>query len=121
MFAELVDDHCSSLPGAAPEQPFGPDTLVWTVGGRMFAIRTVNGTGVSVACATPQEAQRAVRDGKAMSAPYLRGQGWALFPYHTSSPEELRVRILDSYDRVVGGLPDELRIALSGRGDAVAQ
>lgn len=115
MFAELVDRHCRSLPGAAAERPFGPDTLVWTVGGRMFAIRTLDGSGVSVACRSARHAQDLVKNGKAVSAPYLKGPGWALFPYGSTSPDELRMRIQDSYDRVRDGLPAEVAFQLPAR------
>lgn len=121
MFSELVDRHCRSLPGAAPERPFGPDTVVWTVGGRMFAIRTADGSGVSVACRSAQEAQDVVRGGKAVSAPYLKSSGWALFPYDRSSPDELCARILTSYDRVRGGLPVEVEFKLPSRADEMPQ
>lgn len=121
MFAELVDRHCRSMPGAALERPFGPDTLVWTIGGRVFAIRTLNGSGVSVACRSPQEAQRLVQESKAVSAPYLKGPGWALFPYQRTSPDELRARIQDSYDRVRNGLPYEVEFSLPSRGNTSPQ
>ena len=121
MFAELVDSQCRSLPGAALERPFGPDTLVWTVGGRMFAIHTAEGSGVSVAVRSPQEAQRLVQAHKAISAPYLKGPGWALFPFHSTSPDELRKRIRESYDRVRNGLPTDVEFALPSRHDVARQ
>jgi predicted DNA-binding protein (MmcQ/YjbR family) len=36
---DLLDviEYCLSLPGAEETQPFGPDVLVYKVGGRMFA------------------------------------------------------------------------------------
>ena len=37
---ELPDviEHCLSLPGAEETQPFGPEALVYKVGGKMFAL-----------------------------------------------------------------------------------
>ena len=87
----------------------------------MFAIYTENGSGVSVACRSPQEAQRLVQEGKAVSAPYLKGPGWALFPYGTSTPDELRMRIQVSYDRVRGGLPVEVEFNLPARAGQAQQ
>jgi len=121
MFAELVDRHCRSLPGAAPERPFGPDTLVWTVGGRMFAIHTQEGTGVSLACRTAQDLQKLIQAGKAVSAPYLKGPGWALFPYHVSTPDELRMRIEESYERIRDALPVEVEFELPTRNTETPQ
>lgn len=121
MFAELVDFVCSDLPGAAPERPFGPDTRVWTIGGRMFAIQIVDGSGVSVACRSPLEAHRLVQEGKAVTDPYLKGRGWALFPYERSSPDELRARIETSYNRVRNALPDAVELTLPTREKTLPQ
>ncbi|MEM1274722.1 MAG: MmcQ/YjbR family DNA-binding protein [Pseudomonadota bacterium] len=108
MFAALVDQHCRALPGAASERPFGPDTQVWTVGGRMFAAYTFDGGGLSLACASAQAAQRMVQEGRAISAPYLKQPGWVMFPWDRSTPNELRGRISESYTRVRQGLPPEI-------------
>jgi predicted DNA-binding protein (MmcQ/YjbR family) len=35
-----VIDHALSMPGAEQTTPFGPDTLVFKVGGKMFALTT---------------------------------------------------------------------------------
>ena len=87
----------------------------------MFAIHTADGSGVSVAVRSPQEAHRLVQERKAVSAPYLKGPGWALFPYHSTSPDELRRRIRDSYDRVRDGLPTDVEFALPSRHDTAPQ
>jgi predicted DNA-binding protein (MmcQ/YjbR family) len=38
MNIEEFRDFCLSLPGATEETPFGPDTLVFKVGGKIFAL-----------------------------------------------------------------------------------
>ncbi|MGI4740040.1 MAG: MmcQ/YjbR family DNA-binding protein [Janthinobacterium lividum] len=38
MNIEDFRDFCLSLPGATEETPFGPDTLVFKVGGKLFAL-----------------------------------------------------------------------------------
>ena len=38
MNIEDFRDYCLGLPGATEETPFGPDTLVFKVGGKIFAL-----------------------------------------------------------------------------------
>ena len=38
MHLDAFRDHCLALPGATEDLPFGPDTLVFKVGGKMFAL-----------------------------------------------------------------------------------
>jgi predicted DNA-binding protein (MmcQ/YjbR family) len=38
MHIENFRDFCLGLPGAVEETPFGPDTLVFKVGGKIFAL-----------------------------------------------------------------------------------
>lgn len=35
---QAVRDHCLAKPGTTEERPFGPDTLVFKVMGKMFAL-----------------------------------------------------------------------------------
>ncbi|MEM9755163.1 MAG: MmcQ/YjbR family DNA-binding protein [Pseudomonadota bacterium] len=112
MVAEFVETQCRALPGAIAERPFGPDTVVWTIGGRMFAAYTAEGTGVSVACHSALVAQRLVRERRALSAPYLRGPGWVLLPFETTALDELNWRIRQSYLRVRRTLSDEIALGL---------
>ncbi|WP_158598981.1 MmcQ/YjbR family DNA-binding protein [Rhodophyticola porphyridii] len=112
MFAHVIDTHCATLPGAVAEQPFGPDTQVWKVGGRMFAAHTRGANGVSVKCADGAAAQKLIQTRKAISAPYLKRGGWVMFLWENTPPEELRRRLTDSYLIVRGGLPCERQAEL---------
>ena len=38
MHLDAFRDHCLAQPGATEGLPFGPDTLVFKVGGKMFAL-----------------------------------------------------------------------------------
>jgi len=38
MHLDAFRDHCLALPGVAETLPFGPDTLVFKVGGKVFAL-----------------------------------------------------------------------------------
>lgn len=41
MNIEEFRDFCLSLPGASEDLPFGPDTLVFKVGGKLFALTSL--------------------------------------------------------------------------------
>lgn len=112
MFAELVDDTCASLSGSQPECPFGPDTKVWTIGRRVFAVHMMNGKGVSVACGSQAAAQIMVTAGLGLAPPYLKSEGWVLLPYGWHAPDRLRAYIHDSYTHVRHGLPGEVKLLL---------
>lgn len=111
MTHNLVDTHCAALPGSYSDRPFGPETRVWKVAGRMFAAYTDGGKGVSVRCADPVAAQRLVQMRKAESAPYLKRGGWVLLPW-TTDPDELLEQLTASYHAVRNGLPPADRLRL---------
>ena len=96
MQTEFVDSHCRTLPGSYADRPFGPDTQVWKIAGKMFAAYTTGGHGVSITTSNPVMAQRLIQRGKAVSAPYLKDGGWVMLPWGTA-PEELRVLLTESY------------------------
>ena len=86
---------CRALADTERQQPFGPDTVVWTVEGHMFAAYTENGHGVSLRM-DYLVAARMVDEGRADSPPALTDAGWVLVPRETP-PEELQRRIVASY------------------------
>ncbi|NKX46165.1 MmcQ/YjbR family DNA-binding protein [Roseicyclus persicicus] len=96
---EFIDRHCRALPRAERDQPFGPDTVVWKINGHMFAAYTETGEGLSVRVTNMARALAVIRRSRPASAPYLSGGGWVLLPWETS-PEELRLRLIESYNLV---------------------
>ena len=42
MNIEEFRDYCLEKPGVSEEMPFGPDTLVFKVGGKIFALTDIN-------------------------------------------------------------------------------
>ena len=101
---EFVDRFCRTLPEAIRDQPFGPDTVVWKIHGHMFAAYTETGAGLSVRTAGMPHALAMIRRSRPASAPYLTGGGWVVLPWETA-PEELRARLRESYDLVLGDWP----------------
>ncbi len=65
---------CAALPGAVLEQPFGPQTDAWKVGGKIFAL--VADRGVSLKAGDRETAAFMIEIGVARPAPYLKRGDW---------------------------------------------
>jgi hypothetical protein len=70
----------------------------------MFAAYTETGAGLSVRTAGMPHALAMIRRSRPASAPYLTGGGWVVLPWETA-PEELRARLLESYNLVLDDWP----------------
>ncbi|MBV9543659.1 MAG: MmcQ/YjbR family DNA-binding protein [Chloroflexi bacterium] len=103
--------HCASLPGAVSEHPFGPETRVFKVGGKMFAI--LHDTRVSLKC-HPAHAVVLREQWPSVTAGYhLNKRHWNTIELDSGVPDaELAAWIEESYDMVVDSLPRAQREAL---------
>ncbi|WP_052192746.1 MmcQ/YjbR family DNA-binding protein [Streptomyces sp. CNQ431] len=112
--AESLRAFCLSFNGAAEEFPFNPETSVFKVEGKVFALTDLGADPlkISLKC-DPDEAVR-LRAAHSEIVP-----GWHLNKRHwntvTVAPlplRQLRELIEDSYDLVVAGLPRAARLRL---------
>jgi predicted DNA-binding protein (MmcQ/YjbR family) len=108
---EQLLDMCQGLPDAELTFPFGVDTAVYKVGGKMFALFDGPVPGavpsrVSVKC-DPEYAAALVRDHAAITPGYhLNKRHWITLDLTADPPAELAADLMeDSYDLVVEGLP----------------
>ena len=90
--------------------PFGPGTVIWKIHGHMFAAYTETGAGLSVRTSNMARALAVIRQSVPASAPFLTGGGWVLLPWETR-PEELRLRLIESYNLVLRDWPRAVREA----------
>lgn len=113
-FSELYD-YCIGKPGSTETYPFGEETLVFKVGGKMFAltgIGTVPPT-VNLKCDPERaielrERYHAVRPGY-----HMNKRHWNTVTLDGSIPAaELRKMIDHSYALVVASLPKKIRTEL---------
>ncbi len=100
---------CAALPGASCSQPFGPEADVWKLAGKIFAIVSTMGGGVSVKCRDAETAHLLIEMGRATPAPYLPRGGWVRIMPGTMPPDELAERIATSYAVIRASLPKRLR------------
>jgi predicted DNA-binding protein (MmcQ/YjbR family) len=112
--------HCLSFPGAAETFPFAPDTSVFKVEGKMFALSPLarRPLRVSVKC-EPALAEELREMHEAVTAGYhLNKKHWNTVVLDGSLPDRtIKDMVEDSYDLVVSGLPASRRRALGWQRD----
>lgn len=112
-FRRKINDICQKLPGAEWSDPWGGGHDAWKVGDKMFACMGSRDVGVSVKCADIESASLLKEMGIAENAPYFH-KSWVRL--NEASPEdELRIRIIHSYDLVRSKLPLKIRKDLPDR------
>lgn len=115
MDAAQLRQHCLSFPGTAETFPFAPETSVFKIAGKIFAISRLaqDPLQVSLKCepllaAQLREAHPAIRPGY-----HLNKRHWNTVTVDGSLPDQLlRDMIEDSYDLVVSRLARGRRRAL---------
>ena len=115
MNIEEFRDHCLGLPGAAEETPFGPDTLVFKVAGKIFALTDLQTFGsVNLKCGPEQAAELRERHGYVRPGYHMNKKHWNTVLIGTGAPDaQLRAWTDDSYRLVVASLPKALRSELA--------
>ena len=118
--AELRD-QCLSFVGAEETFPFGPNTSVFKVAAKMFALSQLGADSLRVSLKCEPELAEALRGSHAAVLPgyHLNKRHWNTVIIDGSlSDEALRDMVEDSYDLVVSKLPQARRRALGWTGDA---
>ncbi len=108
--------ECLRMPGAIEEFPFNPETSVFKVGGKIFAISTLGSRPLSVSLkCEPGLAEQLRADYPAITPGYhLNKRHWNTVVLDGSLPDRMvRDMIEDSYDLVVASLPRAARDALA--------
>jgi predicted DNA-binding protein (MmcQ/YjbR family) len=109
--AELRD-HCLSFPGAEETFPFGPNTSVFKVGGKMFALSQLAAASLRVSLKCEPHLAEVLRGAHPAVLPgyHLNKRHWNTVIIDGSLPEQMvRDLIEDSYDLVVQQLPASRR------------
>ncbi len=118
--AELRD-HCLSFTGAEETFPFGPETSVFKVAGKVFALSQLAADSLRVSLKCEPQLAEALRQAHTAVIPgyHLNKRHWNTVIIDGSvSDEAIRDMIEDSYDLVVSKLPRARRRTLGWRGDA---
>jgi predicted DNA-binding protein (MmcQ/YjbR family) len=116
--ATELRNHCLAFPGSAETFPFGPDTSVFKVADKIFALSRLGQRPlrVSVKCEPLlaeqlRSAHRAVLPGY-----HLNKRHWNTVTIDGSLPDGMiKDMVEDSYDLIVSSLPQSRRQALGWR------
>jgi predicted DNA-binding protein (MmcQ/YjbR family) len=117
--AELRD-HCLSFTGADETFPFGPETSVFKVAGKMFALSQLAADSLRVSLKCEPQIAEALREAHAAVIPgyHLNKRHWNTVILDGSIPNEaIGDMIQDSYDLVVSKLPRSRRSDLNWEPD----
>ena len=112
--------HCLSFTDAEETFPFGPQTSVFKVAGKMFALSALASEPLRVSLKCEPDLAVALRRTHAAVGPgyHLDKRHWNTVVLDGSLGDEVvRDMIEDSYDLVVSGLPAARRRALRWSGD----
>lgn len=112
MDIETFREYCLSKPGVDESFPFGEDTLVFKVMGKMFALTGLEAESfrVNLKC----EPLRAVelREAHPQIQPgyHMNKKHWNTVDFEDGLPDALLAELIDhSYELVVKGLPKKLQ------------
>src|SRR5437588_7504290 len=101
-------EYCLSKPRASEGTPFGPDVLVFKVGGKMFALAALDEMPTTVNLKCDPDWALDLRDRYEQVRPgyHMNKKHWNTVEIDGSIPDaELRKMIDHSYDLVVQSLP----------------
>jgi predicted DNA-binding protein (MmcQ/YjbR family) len=113
--ARALRELCLSFPGAEETFPFGPQTSVFKVEGKMFALSALRSRPLSVSLKCEPGLAEELRHMHPEVQPgwHLNKRHWNTVALEGALPAELvRDLVEDSYDLVVSALPRARRIAL---------
>jgi predicted DNA-binding protein (MmcQ/YjbR family) len=116
--ALTLREHCLALRGASETFPFGPETSVFKVSGKMFALSRLDRVPLAISLKCEPALAEQLRDTHAAVLPgyHLNKRHWNTVLIDGSLPEEMiRDMIEDSYDLVVSRLPRARQDALGWR------
>jgi len=115
MNAELFREYCLKKPGSSEHLPFDDKTLVFKVGGKMFALCDLEDfTGANLKC-DPERAVDLREQYDAITSGYhMNKKHWNTVSAWSDVDDDLFCRLIDhSYELVKASLPKKEREKLS--------
>jgi predicted DNA-binding protein (MmcQ/YjbR family) len=111
--AQRLRERCLGLPGASEEFPFGDEVSVFKVGGKMFALCSLDaGPPLQLSVKCDPELAVQLRSAYPAIGPgyHLNKRHWNTITLDGSLPDQMVTDLLgDSYDLVVATLPKTRR------------
>ncbi len=124
MYLAQFREYCLSKPRATEGTPFGPDVLVFKVGGKMFALAALDEVPTTVNLKCDPDLALDLRDRYEQVTPgyHMNKKHWNTVEIETGIPDgDLRKMIDHSYDLVANSLPKSTaKIAARSRRSSTA-
>ena len=117
MDLESFREYCLRKPGATEGTPFGPDVLVFKVGGKIFALASLDDVPARANLKCDPDLALELRDRyEQVTAGYhMNKKHWNTVEIESGIPDiELRKMIDHSYELVVNSLPKSKRVRNKG-------
>jgi predicted DNA-binding protein (MmcQ/YjbR family) len=117
---EALRERCLALPGAVEEFPFGPETSVFKVAGKIFALSPLRSPSLSVSLKCEPDLAERLRGAYPAIRPgyHLNKRHWNTVDIDGSIDDATLADLVeDSYDLVVSGLPRRTRERLGWTGE----
>jgi predicted DNA-binding protein (MmcQ/YjbR family) len=108
MHIEAFHEYCMQKAGAEECFPFGPETLVFKVGGKIFALTGLDGDGfrVNLKCEPARAVELRSSYPEVTPGYHMNKTHWNTVDFEGNMPEWLLRELIDhSYDLVVRSLP----------------
>lgn len=104
MDIERFRKYCIAKPGVTEDFPFGPDTLVFRVGGKLFALCDLNDfDGINLKCDPERSIELRERHAGITPGYHMNKKHWNTVATDGSVPDKLVLELVDhSYDLVAG-------------------
>jgi predicted DNA-binding protein (MmcQ/YjbR family) len=114
MNIEEFREYCISKKGVTEELPFGPDTLVYKVMGKMFALTPLESETFKIALKCNPARAIELRDefDYIVGAYYMNKTHWNTIDCDFAPTKQLKDLTDHSFDLVVSGFPKKLKIEL---------
>jgi predicted DNA-binding protein (MmcQ/YjbR family) len=114
MHIELLREVCLSKKGTEETLPFGPDTLVFKLMGKMFALTSLSEPNSCNLKCDPDYALELRAEYDAIKPGYhMNKQHWNTITYNLDASDKLIIELVQhSYDLVVSSLPKKVKAEL---------
>lgn len=118
MHIELLREHCIAQKAVTEEFPFGEDTLVFKVAGKMFALTSLSDpTSVNLKCDPEKVEEYRQQYAAVLPGFHMNKKHWNTVMFNEDVDDSLLLQMVtDSYGLVVSGLPKTARESILGKG-----
>ncbi|KQS26717.1 MmcQ/YjbR family DNA-binding protein [Dyadobacter sp. Leaf189] len=115
MNLETLREYCLEQPGVTEELPFGPDTLVFKVKGKVFLLTSLDSPqfGFNVKCDPEKAIELREKYPDVLPGYHMNKKHWNTVNVNGSIPGDLLFEwVKESYDLVVKSLPKKEQATL---------